>query len=165
MVPVVSDSTCYLFCRMSGLWGSCCMTFPGPMWENWYLWWVSGVLAPFSTHSPKKHFPSFFSFNAYFGDDEIQTPPGLWWWTCWLGSWKSLRKTFSSVLPSYLSRASPLELIRDLQSPLCTHVPPLLTCFTCKKRQNFPSLICLCLLVYQFAPFSLKSPGFDVSQC
>lgn len=30
-----------------------------------------------STHSPKKHFPDVFFLNAYFSDDETQTPPGL----------------------------------------------------------------------------------------
>lgn len=59
-------------------------------------------------------------------------------------SWKSLYKTLiSSVLPSYLSRAIPLELIRDLDRLLCTHVPPLLTCV--KSTRVFPHLLaCVC---------------------
>lgn len=97
--------------RTWGLWGSCCTTSPGPMWESWCLWWVSCVITPCFNTQPQETFSLCFGIflNAYFSDDESHTPPGWWWWACWSGSWKSLRKTlFSSVLPSYLSRAIPL---------------------------------------------------------
>lgn len=88
----------------------------------------------------RKIFPFFFFFlNAYFSDDETQTPPAYDNEPADRGPGNLYaRLFFSSVLPSYLSRAIPLELIRDLVRLQCTHVLPLLTFFTCNKRQNFP---------------------------
>lgn len=80
VVPVVRESTCSGLCFQNvGSVRQLLYDFP---WSNvGKLVFVVSQLRHhtlFQTHSPKKHFPYvFFFLNAYFSDDETQTPPGL----------------------------------------------------------------------------------------
>ena len=51
------------FCRMSGPWGNCCTTSPGPTWENWCLWWVRFTFYTFLQHIAQRHGSSVFTHS------------------------------------------------------------------------------------------------------
>lgn len=140
---------------MSGLWGSCCMTSPGPMWENWCLWWVRCIItSPFQYIVNRNIFLLYcFEKNNSSSDDKIQAPPGLW--RC---LWKSsllLRghrnlhtRLLFSILLFFLSPTSLLELIRDLERlslNVHTHMLTLYMYFCVIINSIFPLMIS-CLL-------------------
>lgn len=147
------DVCVLLCCRTSGLWGNCCTTSPGPTWENWYLWWVRCTITPFSTHSPEKHFssvPCFVLFLFFFlmlipamtkpkhplayGDVYESLAPAQ-------GCGNFYARLLFSTLLFYLSPASPLELIRDLERLSLhahTHADTVYI-FSCNQQQYFLS--------------------------
>lgn len=127
-VPVFTDFMCFGFCFAERRLGEAAVVrLPlDQCWKTGICGESAALLHLVPTHSLKKHFPALWVFlsNAYSSDDETQTPPGLWWWASWSGSWKSLRNSPPSVLPFYLSLAIPLELIRDLGRlavPTCSY--------------------------------------------